>query len=127
MVKVILDLIGAVLLHVFIVAFLGLVGFFVWNSGAVGIANNLPTISYLTATAIMLGLYIMNLFIKIQVNRIISLRNQKYMIDKIVDFYKNNAPKGWFLALFFIAKKYFKISVIGQASIAIYSTISNKS
>jgi hypothetical protein len=94
MIKVVLDLVGAVLLHVFIVAFLGLLGFFVWNSGVVGVASNLPTISYLTATAIMLGLYIINLFVKIQVNRIVALRNQKYMIDKIVQFYKENAPKG---------------------------------
>jgi hypothetical protein len=94
MVKILFDLIGAVLLHVFIVAFLGLLGFFVWNSGVVGIASNLPTISYLTATAIMLGLYIINLFIKIQVNRVMALRNQKYLVDKIVEFYKENAPKG---------------------------------
>lgn len=92
--KLIGDLIGAVFMHIVIVAFLGLIGFFVWNSGAVGIASNLPTISYLTASAIMLGVYIINLFVKLQVNRIMALRNQKYLIDKIVDFYKKNAPKG---------------------------------
>lgn len=94
MAKSFFDLIGVVMFHVVIVAFLGVLGFFVWNSGVVGIASSLPTISYMTATAIMLGLYIINLFIKIQVNRFIAIRNQKYLIDKIITFYKENAPKG---------------------------------
>lgn len=94
MIKMLFDLIGVVIFHAVIVAFLGLLGFFVWNSGAVGIANNLHAISYLTATAIMLGLYILNLFIKIQINRVMALRNQKYLVDKIIKFYAENAPKG---------------------------------
>lgn len=92
--KVVIDLIGAILVHILIVAFLGLIGFFVWNSGAVGLVHTLPTISYLTSSAIMLGVYAINLFIKVQVNRLIAIRNQKYLIDNIVDFYKENAPRG---------------------------------
>lgn len=94
MAKAFMDLIGVLFLHAVSVAFLGLIGFFVWNTGAVGIASNLPTVSYLTATAIMLGVYALNIFVKIQVKRVQSLRNQKYMIDKIVQFYMDNAPKG---------------------------------
>jgi hypothetical protein len=85
------ELIGGLFLHAIIVSFLGLIGFFVWNSGVVGLVHNLPTISYQTSTAIMLGVYIINMFVKIQVNRVLAVRQQKYMIDKIVDFYTKNA------------------------------------
>lgn len=92
--KALLDIIGAVIFHIIVVAFLGLIGFFVWNSGVVSLIPKLPNITYITASAIMLGLYVVNMFVKIQVNRILVLRKQKYMIDKIVKFYKDNAPKG---------------------------------
>lgn len=87
--KAIKDLLGAVLFHVVIVAFLGLLGVIVWD---VGVASLTPlhSISYWTSTAIMLGLYIINFFIKIQINRVLALRNQKYFIDKIVKFYIEN-------------------------------------
>lgn len=94
MAKVISELIGAILLHIVIVAFLGLLGFFVWNNGVVGLLHNLSNISYITASAIMLGVYFINLFIKVQVNRMMAVRQQKYMIDQIIQFYKDNAPRG---------------------------------
>lgn len=89
--KAIGDLVGVVFLHIVIVAFLGLIGFFVWNFGVVDLVHTIPNISYLTATATMLGLYVINVFVKIQINRVIAVRQQKYMIDKIVQFYKDNA------------------------------------
>lgn len=91
--KILVDLIGAIILHIIIVAILGLLGAFVWNIGVVGLISSLPIVSYLTATAIMAGVYIINMFFKIQVNRIIAIRNQKYMIDKIIDYYAENAPR----------------------------------
>ncbi|HLI45817.1 MAG TPA: hypothetical protein VKU94_01325 [Geobacterales bacterium] len=81
--KLLLDLIGVIFVHAIVVAILGLLGFFVWNSGVVGIDGNLQTISYKSATAIMLGLYMLNMFFKIWIERVKGYKLQKKIVNAL--------------------------------------------
>jgi hypothetical protein len=81
--KLISQTILAFFSHIIIVAILGLIGMFVWNVGIVGIAPSFRTITFLTSSAIMLGIYTLNLFANIWLNKIRAYKKEKELLEKL--------------------------------------------
>jgi hypothetical protein len=81
--KLIGQVLGGIFAHVLIVGVLGGIGMFVWNTGACGLIPTLAPIEYKTSFAIMLGIYIVNMFCKIWFNRFMAKKHEKMMIEKM--------------------------------------------
>jgi hypothetical protein len=72
-----------IIVNAVIIAVLGGLGMFVWNTGACGLIPTLAPITFSTSFAIMLGIWMINLFCKSWYNRITAKRNEKLMMEKL--------------------------------------------
>jgi hypothetical protein len=79
------QLIGALIIHAITVAILGLIGIFFWNVGICGISDTINPISFLTSTAIMTGIYVVNMFV--------SAWHKKLQRNKVNNFLKELKKK----------------------------------
>lgn len=78
----IIKLIGALIIHAITVVVLGLIGIFFWNVGICGISDNINPISFSTSTAIMAGIYVLNMFISVWIKKVNKYKAEKQAFEK---------------------------------------------
>jgi hypothetical protein len=76
---------STVLFHSIIVLLLGGVAMFVWNLGAVSLIPSLNPISYLTATAVMTGIWVTDIFVKSYINKVLLYKQQKKLLEAMFE------------------------------------------
>lgn len=81
MVFAVLDLLGSILVHVLFVLAMSGIAMFFWNVGVVYLIPSVGKLPFLVSMAIMSGIYIVDLFVKSYVNKIISYKQQKNLSE----------------------------------------------
>lgn len=75
---------GNILVHIALVLVLGGLAMFVWNMGVESLLpNHFRDIDYETALAMMTGIYLLDMFVKSYINKIISYKQSKLIYESI--------------------------------------------
>jgi hypothetical protein len=83
--KLVVQIISGLVANAILIIILSLLGMFVWNMGVTGLIPTLDKIAFSTASAIMTGIVILNMFIKIWYKRISHTKQEKELLKKFYE------------------------------------------